>query len=81
MKSKTKHWRKQGIDHGRDHALKIGHGGDEQREEKKERKKLLEVVTALITAVMVVKTMVTGVMEGRDLSWLHFSCFSFLQRA
>ena len=26
----------------------------------------------MITAVMVVYTMVTGVMEGRDLSWIEF---------
>ena len=55
-------------------------GVEKTGEEKKERNKLLEVVTALITAVMVVKTMVTGVMEGRDLSWINFSCFFFLQR-
>ena len=47
-------------------------GVEKTGEEKKERKKLLEVVTTLIAAVMVVYTMVTGVMEGRDFSWIKF---------
>ena len=38
MENKTKHRRKQSIDHGRDHALQTGHGGDENRG-RKERKK------------------------------------------